>query len=76
LQTAIALRPGDPSILYNAACTYGVLGEKAQALETLKKSFAAGYSNYDWAAKDTDLDCLHDEPEFQTLVGLKARPAQ
>jgi serine/threonine protein kinase/Flp pilus assembly protein TadD len=75
LQTAIALRPGDPSTLYNAACTYGVLGEKAQALETLKKSFAAGYSNHDWAAKDTDLDCLHDDPEFQQLVGLKARPA-
>jgi serine/threonine protein kinase/Flp pilus assembly protein TadD len=56
LQTAVALRPGDPSTLYNAACTYGVLGKKSEALETLKKSFAAGYSNYDWAAKDTDLD--------------------
>src|ERR1700683_3605820 len=75
LQTAVALRPGDPSTLYNAACTYGALGKKAEALETLKKSFAAGYSNQDWAAKDTDLDCLHDDPEFQKLVGLTARPA-
>jgi non-specific serine/threonine protein kinase len=72
LQTAVALRPGDPSTLYNAACTYGALGKKAEALETLKKSFAAGYSNQDWAAKDTDLDCLHDEPEFQKLVGLSS----
>ncbi len=70
LQTAVALRPGDPSTLYNAACTYGVLGKKSEALETLKKSFAAGYSNYDWAAKDTDLDCLHDDPEFRKLVGI------
>jgi non-specific serine/threonine protein kinase len=70
LQTAVALRPGDPSTLYNAACTYGVLGKKVEALETLKKSFAAGYSNYDWAAKDTDLDCLHNDVEFQKLVGL------
>ena len=70
LQTAIALRPGDPNTLYNAACTYGVLSEKAAALETIKKAFAAGYSNKDWAAQDTDLDCLHDEPEFQRLVGL------
>jgi TolB-like protein/Flp pilus assembly protein TadD len=75
LQTAVALRPGDPSTLYNAACTYGVLGKKAEALETLKKSFAAGYSNQDWAAKDTDLDLLHDDPEFQKLVGVSARPA-
>jgi serine/threonine protein kinase/Flp pilus assembly protein TadD len=70
LQTAVALRPGDPSTLYNAACTYGVLGKKSEALETLKKSFAAGYSNYDWAAKDTDLDSLHDDPEFRKLVGI------
>ncbi len=75
LQTAVALRPGDPSTLYNAACTYGALGKKAEALETLKKCFAAGYSNQDWAARDTDLDLLHDDPEFQKLVGHSARPA-
>ena len=70
LQTAVALRPGDSNTLYNAACTYGVLGRKAEALETLKKAFAAGYGLRDWAAKDADLDCLHDDPEFQTLVDL------
>jgi non-specific serine/threonine protein kinase len=68
LQTAVALRPGDPGTLYNAACTYGALEKKAEALETLRKAFAAGYSNRDWAARDTDLTCLHDDPEFQKLV--------
>jgi tetratricopeptide (TPR) repeat protein len=71
LQTAVTLRPGDPSTLYNAACTYGVLGKKAEALETLKKAFAAGYSNRDWAGKDSDLDCLQDDPEFQKLVAAR-----
>jgi len=71
LQTAVALRPGDPNTLYNAACTYGVLGKKTEALETIKKAFAAGYSNRAWASKDADLDCLHDEPEFQKLIELK-----
>jgi len=70
LQTAVALRPGDPSTLYNAACTYGVLGKKPEALETVKKAFASGYSNTVWAAKDSDLDCLRDDPEFRKLVGL------
>ena len=42
LKTAVALRPNDPNTLYNAACTYGVLGRKVEALETLKKTFAAG----------------------------------
>jgi serine/threonine protein kinase/Flp pilus assembly protein TadD len=70
LQTAVALRPNDGNTLYNAACTYGVLGRKAEALETLKKAVAAGYGNLNWASRDSDLDCLHDDPEFRRLVGL------
>jgi len=70
LQTAVALRPNDGNTLYNAACTYGVLGKKAEALEALKKAVAAGYANLNWIAKDSDLDCLHHDPDFQKLVGL------
>jgi serine/threonine protein kinase/Flp pilus assembly protein TadD len=75
LQTAVALRPNDANILYNAACAYGILGEKSPALETLKKAFASGYANPNWAAKDTDLDLLHEDPEFRKLVGLEHLPA-
>ena len=75
LQTAVALRPNDGNTLYNAACTYGVLVRKAEALATLKKAFASGYGNLNWAARDSDLVCLHDEPEFRKLVGLDAAPA-
>ncbi len=69
LQTAVALRPNDPNILYNAACTYGVMARKAEALAMLKKAIAAGWGNPNWAARDSDLDCLHDDPEFRKLVG-------
>jgi serine/threonine protein kinase/tetratricopeptide (TPR) repeat protein len=75
LKTAVALRPNDGNTLYNAACTYGVLGKKAEALDSLKKAVAAGYGNVNWASKDTDLDCLHDDPEFRKLVGLDAPAA-
>ncbi len=70
LQTAVALRPNDGNTLYNASCTYGVLGRKTEALETLKKAIAAGYGNLNWASRDSDLDCLHDSAEFRKLVGL------
>jgi serine/threonine protein kinase/Flp pilus assembly protein TadD len=75
LKTAVALRPNDPNTLYNAACTYGVLGRKPEALETIKKAFAAGYGNTNWAANDSDLSCLHDDSEFRRLVGLDAAAA-
>jgi non-specific serine/threonine protein kinase len=71
LQTAVALRPNDANTLYNAACTYGVLGKKTEALDALKRAFASGYGNKSWAAKDSDLICLQDNPEFRKLVGLE-----
>jgi tetratricopeptide (TPR) repeat protein len=70
LQTAVALRPNDGNTLYNAACTYGCLKMKTEALETLKRALAAGYSNLNWASRDPDLNCLHDDKEFRKLVGL------
>ena len=70
LQTAVALRPKDTNTMYNAACAYGVMKRKTDAMETVKKALAAGYGNLDWMSKDPDLDCLHDDPEFRTLVGL------
>jgi non-specific serine/threonine protein kinase len=67
LQTAVALRPGDSNVLYNAACVYCLLGRKADGLATLKLAFQAGYGNMEWAMRDPDLVPIHDEPEFQEL---------
>ena len=68
LEATMALRPSDPHTVYNVACTYGLLGMKHEALETLKQAFAAGYGELNWAARDPDLACVHDDPEFQRLV--------
>ena len=68
LQRAVVLRPTDANVLYNAACTYGVLRRKADALVMLKKATDVGYRYFDWIARDPDLTCLHEEPEFQQLI--------
>ncbi len=67
LQKAVDLRPHDSNILYNAACTYGVMKKKAEAFEMLRRARAAGYVNTDWIRRDPDLSCLHGEPEFEKL---------
>ncbi|MGD0760296.1 MAG: protein kinase [Candidatus Sulfotelmatobacter sp.] len=69
LELAVTMRPKDSNILYNAACTYGILGQKLNALALLRRARDAGYSNITWALRDPDLACLHDDPEFQRLVG-------
>jgi non-specific serine/threonine protein kinase len=67
VQTAVALRPNDSNVLYNAACAYGIMNNKSKAVEFLHKARDAGFAQLDWAARDTDLTCLHSEPEFQKL---------
>jgi non-specific serine/threonine protein kinase len=68
LQFAIALRPKDANILYNAACVYGILQKKAEALALLRRAKDAGLPNLGWADKDPDLACLHGDPEFERLL--------
>jgi serine/threonine protein kinase len=68
LNIAVALRPSDANILYNAACVYGLFQRKAEALAYLKKALAAGYSNLTWVARDPDLVCLKGDPEFERIL--------
>ena len=67
LQKAVDLRPQDSNILYNAACAYGVLKRKGEAIEMLRRAKAAGYANPDWIRRDPDLASLHGEPDFEKL---------
>jgi tetratricopeptide (TPR) repeat protein len=69
LQIAVTMRPKDSNILYNAACTYGILQKKVEAISLLKRAIEAGYRNIDWFARDPDLQCLHGDAEFEALVG-------
>jgi non-specific serine/threonine protein kinase len=67
LEKAVTMRFNDPNVLYNAACTYGIMDMRKEALEMLKKAKAAGYANLDWVRRDPDLNCLHGQPEFEQL---------
>jgi hypothetical protein len=73
VKIAVAMRPLDANILYNAACAYGVLGMKADALDAFRRSVEAGYSNADWCMQDPDLKILHAEPEFKRILGEQIR---
>ncbi len=68
VKKALALRPNDANILYNAACTYGLMGKKDEALELLVRMKQAGFSQLDWARRDPDLACLHNDPAFLALL--------
>ncbi len=68
LEKTVALRPKDPNTLYNAACTYGIIEMKEEALLMFRRAVESGFSNPDWAARDSDLACIHDDPEFKRII--------
>jgi tetratricopeptide (TPR) repeat protein len=65
---ALELSPGDPVMMYNAACFYAVTGERGLAIESLRNSIAAGNENYEWMKRDPDLDSIRNEPAYLELV--------
>ena len=64
---AMMLRPNEPTVLYNAACTFCMLDKKAEAMDALAKAYKAGFTDAVWARRDPDLTLLHAEPEFERL---------
>lgn len=68
LEKVLTLGSTDPHTIYNAACTYGILRMKEEALATLKKAADAGFGEWDLASRDPDLACLREEPEFKRLL--------
>jgi TolB-like protein/Flp pilus assembly protein TadD len=67
---ALVLSPGDPMMLYNAACMYVSLGESRRGLDALRQAVEAGYTNVGWMQNDPDLVSLRDHPEFAALLQL------
>jgi len=64
---AIALRPNDATVLYNAACVFCLLKQKPEAVGAIKKAWEAGFRDPDWARRDPDLTFLHGDPDFERL---------
>jgi len=64
---AIALRPNDATVLYNAACVFCLMKRKPEAVEAIKKAWDAGFRDPEWARRDPDLFLLHGDPDFERL---------
>jgi len=75
VKIAVAMRPGYANVLYNAACAYGLMGMKVDALDTFRRAVQAGYTNLDWCTKDPDLQIIYNEPEFQELIKKYGPPS-
>ncbi|MHC4608433.1 MAG: tetratricopeptide repeat protein [Planctomycetota bacterium] len=63
--------PNDSIALYNAACGHSLLGNKEEAVDYLKKSVAAGYTNFNHMEADSDLDAIRDTDGYKELLAKR-----
>ena len=55
------LRPGDPLVHYNLACSYSLMGMLSESLGALEKAVDLGYDDLEHLTSDSDLDSVKDE---------------
>jgi len=61
------LRPEDPLVFYNLACSYALIKEYEKAVQTLDRAMDLGYRDFHWLARDEDLRELRKHPLFKPV---------
>lgn len=64
-QRLAELKPQDPIVHYNLACSLSLVGQLAQALAALKQAVLLGYDEISYISKDPDLKALRETQEFK-----------
>ncbi|KXK30116.1 MAG: hypothetical protein UZ01_01589 [Candidatus Brocadia sinica] len=62
------LRPNDPLVHYNLACSYALLKNIDAAFEVLEKAIALGYKDIYHLERDKDLAYLREDVRYQKLI--------
>jgi len=69
IDRVLAIDPDENLALYNAACTWALLGDKERAFELLEKwAPRSGHEGRQWLKADADFASLRDHPRFKRLL--------
>jgi len=62
------LRPDNPVVHYNLACSLSLLGDVASSLEAIKRAVHLGYDDFQYMSRDPDLSNLRRDERFGEFV--------
>ncbi|MCP4253450.1 MAG: hypothetical protein GY775_08575 [Candidatus Scalindua sp.] len=62
------LRPKDPLVYYNLACSLSLMEMLGESLEALEKAIDLGYNDLEHLVNDSDLDGVKDEDGYKVLI--------
>lgn len=63
----VRLRPNDPFVHYNLACSYSLTKQFDAAIAALNQALDLGYRDFKWLAKDPDLGAVRKHPSFRKI---------
>ena len=70
------LRPEDPLVHYNLACSFSLLEMLGESLESLEKAVDLGYDDLEYLEKDGDLDGVKNEDGYKVLIHKLKKPSK
>lgn len=69
----VKLKPEDPYVHYNFACSLSLTGDVANALKELKKAVLLGYKDFSYIVEDPDLESVRKHPLFKDFFNKLKR---
>lgn len=66
-QQLAKLRPDNPTVLYNLACSLSLTGQPEAAFEALNRALDCGYRDVRWLEQDPDLAAFRQHPLHRKL---------
>jgi hypothetical protein len=66
--SALAVSPNHPWLLYNAACARARLGETERSADFLFRAVQAGFADFDHMEKDADLEPIRTHAVYERIV--------
>ncbi len=67
-QILAKLKPDDPVVHYNLACSYSLLKKSLLCLEALGKAIHLGYRDFTFMEEDPDLEFIRKNPYYRELL--------
>jgi len=62
------LKPEDPTVHYNFACSLSLVNDVEQAYKELKKAVLFGYDDFTYILEDPDLENVRKQPQFKDFL--------
>lgn len=74
-QRLVEIRPNDPTVHYNLACSLALVGDAGASIAALERAVTLGYDDVAHLLADEDLRSVRDHPAFRKLAeSLESRP--